>query len=53
MRPQKSAILIAAVVLLLTALVAVMAQTPTQDPAKSAVKKASYITKSVLNKLLL
>jgi hypothetical protein len=40
MRPQKSVVLIALVALLLTALVAVMAQTPTQDPAKSADKKA-------------
>ena len=45
MRPQKSAILIAAVVLLLTALVAVMAQTPSQAPAKSADKKAECCCK--------
>ncbi len=36
MRPHKSTILIALAVLLLTALVAVMAQTPAQDPAKGA-----------------
>ena len=40
MRPHKSTILIALVALLLTALVAVMAQTPAQDPAKSSDKKA-------------
>jgi hypothetical protein len=41
MRPHKSHILIALVALLLTALVAVMAQqTPTQDQAKSADAKA-------------
>jgi hypothetical protein len=36
MRTHKITILIALVALLLTALVAVMAQTPTQDPAKNA-----------------
>lgn len=35
MRPHKSTILIALVALLLTAFVAVMAQTPAQDPAKA------------------
>ena len=45
MRPHKSTILIALVALLLTALVAVMAQTPAQDPAKSADKKAESCCK--------
>ena len=45
MRPHKIIVLTALVALLLTALVAVMAQTPTQDPAKSADKKAECCCK--------
>jgi len=45
MRPHRSIVLIALVALLLTVFVAVMAQTPAQDPAKSADKKAECCCK--------